>query len=154
MTRSINAYIILSFLIFFNNSCVEDPGQSNGVITFISSQSYGCIQEIPFDQISDEGVLTWQWERGTLGLFVHVDTHCETNMIDSVNVKEDLITIMLEDTASVESNCACKFRETYYFRVDAFNEVKVKCLFKSIRSESFLLVIDRTLILEVENTGF
>ena len=77
-----------------------------------------------------------------------IDTHCDTKMIDSVTISEDLITIMLEDTTSVESDCICRYREVYYFQVDVYKEVKFKCFFKSINSESFILVIDRKLELE------
>jgi len=150
MRNQFNIYIILSLIGLFVNACNDNPGELSGVITFISADSYGCIQEIPLDQFSEEGILTWQYEEGRLGLFVHIDTHCETKMIDSVSVEEDLITIMLEDTASAEADCICKFREIYYFRVDEYKKVKVKCLFKSINSESFILVIDRRLQLEIE----
>ena len=103
------------------------------------------------DQFSEDGILTWQYEGGSLGLFVHVTTHCATKMIDSLSIDNDLITIMLEDTASAEADCLCKFRQAYYFLVDEFKEIKVKCFFKSIKSDSFLLVIDRKLQLVNEN---
>jgi hypothetical protein len=150
-----NMYIPLFFLIIFFCGCIEDPGDSlSGTITLISKESQGCIQEIPVDQFSDEGILTWQYEEGSLGLFIHVLTHCETKMIDSVSVEEDLITIMLEDTASAEADCICKFRQIYYCRVDEFKEIEVKCFFKSFNSDSFLLVIDRKLRLVKEDEEF
>ena len=152
MRRQPHIYIQLFLLIIFTSSCVEDPGDTPpGKITFISKDSYGCVQEIAVDQFSEEGILTWQYEEGRLGLFVHVITHCATKMTDSVFVDDELITIMLEDTASAEVDCLCKFREVYYFRVDEFKEIKVKCFFKSINSESFLLVIDRNLQLIKED---
>ena len=151
MKKITHTIIIISLLPIIFNSCVAPPDQSNGTITLISSNSYGCIQEIPFNQISEEGILTWQYNNGKLDLFVHVDTQCDTKMIDTVNIRDNMITIMLEDTASVGSECACTFREIYNFRVDEYEDIKVQCLFKPFKAESFKLVLDRTLILDLEN---
>jgi hypothetical protein len=143
--------IIRSLLSILFSSCVAPPDQSTGTITLITSQSVGCLQEIPSNQISEEGILTWQYNNGKLDLFVHVDTQCDTKMIDSVNVRENKITIMLEDTSSAGSECACIFREIFNFRVDEYEDIEVQCLFKPFKAESFKLVIDRNLILDREN---
>ena len=148
MNKMTYTSIMISLLHIILNSCVAPPEQSTGTISLISSNSYGCIQEIPFDQISDEGILTWQYNNGKLDLFLHIDTQCGTKMIDSVDVQDNMITLILEDTASVGSQCACIFRERYNFRVDEYEDIKVQCLFKSFMAESYKLVLDRTLILD------
>ncbi len=55
------------------------------------------------------------------------------------------------DNTDFSFECACTFREIYNFRVDEYEDIKVQCLFKPFKAESFKLVLDRTLILDLKN---
>jgi hypothetical protein len=130
-------------------SCGLDP--ENAKIRFNSSQSFGCVQEIPIEEKTDDGILTWRYEPDLLELFIHVDTHCDSKLIHNVSINKDLITITLEDTVESNSSCICRYREEYRFNIEGYESINFKCYFKEFNASNHRLVIDRTLALDINN---
>ena len=144
MKKTIINILAFLILIFLSDSCgLDSPGSAK--IRFISSETSGCLQEISINQKSDEGILTWIYDQGNLTLFVHVDTHCDSQIIDDVITSKDEITINWEDTVADSSGCICRYRIVYKFNVEIFESVKVRCYFKSFDASSPALMIDRKL---------
>jgi len=133
------------FVFMIYTSCGLDPDTVQIFISYDSRETEGCLREIPYDQITNEALLTWRFEDNNLELYINLDTHCSASFKDSVRISNNNITIFLQDTVSQTSDCGCIYREIFYLTVSGYEEANLKCFFKPYKAPDYKTVIDKLL---------
>ena len=135
------------FVFMIYTGCGLDPDTTPTFISYDSRETGGCLREIPYDQITNEALLTWRYEDNNLELYINIDTHCAASLKDSVRISNNNITIFLQDTVSQTSPCGCIYRETFYLAVSGYEEADLLCFFKPYKASDYKRVIDKRLAL-------
>lgn len=135
-------FVFLSF-----TGCGLDPDTEPTFLSYDSRVTGGCLREIPYDQITNQALLTWKYEDSNLELYINLDTHCLASLKDSVRISNNNITIYLQDTVSQTSSCGCIYREIFYFGVSGYEEADLLCFFKPYQASGYKQVIDKRLAL-------
>ena len=136
---------VFTLLVLFCTGCGLDPDTEPLSLIYSSRLTQGCIRQIPFDQMTNEALLTWMYEENDLELYINFDTHCLASMKDSIRFNNNNISIFLADTVSQTSTCACIYREVYYFSVSGYEEVNLYCYFKPYASNEYKTVLNQSL---------
>jgi hypothetical protein len=120
--------------------CNQDSiTQGSNSLHFISKSTIGCIQDLPISGLSNEVVLTWQYNNGDLRLYINVHTRCNVQYRDSVKIVDNNITILLADTVASVAECACIYREEYRLQVNGYQDVFLSCSIRSYGEDDYKL---------------
>jgi len=147
MNRSAFLTVRFTLLFYLFAGCAVDPEAEILSLKAESRFTSGCIRQIPYEELTNEALLTWVYEEDNLELYINLDIHCLASLTDSVRISGNTVTIFLEDTVSQTSACACIFREVFYLNASGYEEVKLRCYFKPFAEEVYKPVIDQTLML-------
>ncbi|MFQ5706532.1 MAG: hypothetical protein ACE5HO_03735 [bacterium] len=144
--KSIAVFITISLVlsVLLTSNCTEQSSsESSGSIELISSNQVGCVTAAALSDTGDNASLDWHYENGILQLDFEFRTLCSAQCRDSVNVSENAITILLEDTSSVAAHCTCEMKEVFSFNMAGYEWVQVSFSFKPYASENYISLIDQ-----------